>query len=110
MSKRIGTAIRCEEQRTSYLNQEYAKLIAILQQHGVEANDPCRGFFYWNIIYFLLLISTKVNRIQSDEEKVKEREEKDKTKAKIYLTMAEQSVLAKTLKQIYNEYEDYLND
>ena len=43
MSKRIGTAIRCEEQRTSYLNQEYAKLISLLQQHDIEANDPCKN-------------------------------------------------------------------
>ena len=41
MSKRIGTAIRCEEQRASYLNQEYAKLISVIQQHEVEPNDPC---------------------------------------------------------------------
>ena len=41
MSKRIGTAIRCEEQRTSYLNQEYAKLIGVLQQHDIDAGDPC---------------------------------------------------------------------
>ena len=42
MSKRIGTAIRCEEQRTSYLNQEYAKLIIVLQQHDIEPSDPCK--------------------------------------------------------------------
>jgi hypothetical protein len=44
MSKRIGTAIRCEEQRTSYLNQEYAKLIGVLQQHDIEVNDPGKNF------------------------------------------------------------------
>jgi hypothetical protein len=42
MSKRIGTAIRCEEQRTSYLNQEYARLLAVLQQQDIEAIDRCR--------------------------------------------------------------------
>lgn len=42
MSKRIGTAIRCEEQRTSYLNQEYAKLIGVIQQYDIEAADPCK--------------------------------------------------------------------
>jgi hypothetical protein len=45
MSKRIGTAIRCEEQRTSYLNNEYARLISVLQQHDIEANDPCIYIF-----------------------------------------------------------------
>jgi len=42
MSKRIGTAIRCEEQRTSYLNQEYAKLIQILQQHDIAVINLCK--------------------------------------------------------------------
>lgn len=44
MSKRIGTAIRCEEQRTSYLNQEYAKLIGALQQHDIDTNEPSKKF------------------------------------------------------------------
>ncbi|CAF3339478.1 unnamed protein product [Rotaria sp. Silwood1] len=82
MSKRIGTAIRCEEQRASYLNQEYAKLISVIQQHDIEANDRL------------------VNRIPNEDNE-KEREEKDQTKQKIYSTMVEQSVLAATLKQIY---------
>lgn len=47
MSKRIGTVIRCEEQRTSYLNQEYAKLISVLQQHDIEANDPCTNICFF---------------------------------------------------------------
>ncbi|CAF2331655.1 unnamed protein product [Rotaria sp. Silwood2] len=81
MSKRIGTAIRCEEQRTSYLNQEYAKLISVIQQHDIEAND-------------------RLNRAQNEDD-VKEREEKDQTKEKIYSTMVDQSMLAATLKQIY---------
>ncbi|CAF0725272.1 unnamed protein product [Rotaria sordida] len=81
MSKRIGTAIRCEEQRASYLNQQYAKLISVIQQHDIEAND-------------------RLTRIPN-EDNVKEREEKDRTKEQIYSTMIEQSVLAATLKQIY---------
>jgi hypothetical protein len=37
------------------------------------------------------------------EDKGKGREEKDRTKEKIYSTMVEQSLLAATLKQIYIE-------
>ncbi len=101
MSKRIGTAIRCEEQRTSYLNQEYAKLIGVLQQHDIDANDPCRNFqkIQFEFIFILFWI---VIRTQNDD-KVKEREEKDRTKEKLYSTMVEQSLLAATLKQIYTE-------
>jgi hypothetical protein len=54
MSKRIGTAIRCEEQRTSYLNQEYAKLISVLQQHDIDANDPCRNILKFNSKFFFV--------------------------------------------------------
>jgi hypothetical protein len=37
------------------------------------------------------------------EDKAREREEKDRTKEKLYSTMVEQSLLAATLKQIYTE-------
>ncbi|CAF1389084.1 unnamed protein product [Rotaria magnacalcarata] len=80
MSKRIGTAIRCEEQRASYLNQEYLKLISIIQQYEAEENDPA------NCI--------------PNEENTRERDQKDKKK-EIYITMAQQSPLAATLRQIY---------
>ena len=100
MSKRIGTAIRCEEQRTSYLNQEYAKLIAVLQQHDVDVNDPGKHFQF-NII-FIYEIFRLASSVQN-EDKAKEREENNRTKEKIYLAMAEQSLLAATLKQIYIE-------
>ena len=56
MSKRIGTAIRCEEQRTSYLNQEYAKLISVLQQHDIETTDPCRSKSNINSPHFDILL------------------------------------------------------
>ncbi|CAF3326035.1 unnamed protein product [Rotaria socialis] len=80
MSKRIGTAIRCEERRASYLNQEYLKLISVIQQHEAEPNDP-------------------LNRLPN-EENTRERDQKDNNK-EIYIIMAEQSPLAATLRQIY---------
>ncbi len=99
MSKRIGTAIRCEEQRTSYLNQEYAKLIIVLQQHDIEANDPGK---YLNQYCFLFFYFQSACSVQHDD-RTKDREENNRTKEKIYSTMAEQSLLAGTLKQIYIE-------
>jgi len=77
MSKRIGTAIRCEEQRKSYLNLEYAKLSNVLQQREIEEIDP-------------------LARTPNED-----RGEKGRTKDQIYTTMVEQSVLARILKQIY---------
>jgi len=38
-----------------------------------------------------------------NEKKPRDREEKDRTKEKIYSIMVEQSLLAATLKQIYTE-------
>jgi hypothetical protein len=57
MSKRIGTAVRCEEQRTSYLNQEYAKLISVLQQHDIDVNDPGKHFNSYSFLSIRFLIS-----------------------------------------------------
>ncbi|CAF0798929.1 unnamed protein product [Adineta steineri] len=79
MSKRIGTAIRCEEQRANYLNEEYAKLLAVLQQYDIDAADP-------------------LNR-KNEEGKAKE------TIEKLYVTMVQQSPLAATLKQIYTDLQ-----
>ncbi|CAF2999238.1 unnamed protein product [Rotaria socialis] len=84
MSKRIGTAIRCEERRASYLNQEYLKLISVIQQHEAEPNDP-------------------LNRLPN-EENTRERDQKDNNK-EIYIIMAEQSPLAATLRQIYMDLQ-----
>ncbi len=57
MSKRIGTAIRCEEQRAQYLNQEYAKLLFVLQQHDIEALDSCKHLknlnYYWYSLFYI---------------------------------------------------------
>lgn len=42
MSQRIGTAIRCEEQRVQYLKKEYDKLLTFIQPHEIAASDSCR--------------------------------------------------------------------
>lgn len=47
-----------------------------------------------------------MGRVQNDEEKTKEREEKDRHKEELYTKMAQNSVLADTLKKIYIRYHD----
>ena len=42
MSQRIGTAIRCEEQRVHYLKNEYDKLLTFIQPHEIAASDSCK--------------------------------------------------------------------
>lgn len=102
MSKRIGTAIRCEEQRTSYLNQEYAKLISVIQQHDVVPSDPCIFQSDWHS-HSLMFFSLVVVSSMPNEDRTREREETIRTRELIYSTMVEQSPLAATLKQIYIE-------
>ncbi|UJR33890.1 hypothetical protein I4U23_021310 [Adineta vaga] len=81
MSQRIGTVIRCEEQRVQYLTQEYNKLLAVLQQHEIEETDP-------------------LNRRQNREDASRD------TKELVYSAMTEQSPLAAMLKQIFLDLQD----
>ena len=53
-------------------------------------------FFFF---FFVLLVAS----LMQSEDRAREREEINRAREKLYTTMAEQSPLAATLKQIYNE-------
>ncbi|CAF1268804.1 unnamed protein product [Adineta ricciae] len=80
MSQRIGTAIRCEEQRVHYLKNEYDKLLTFIQPHEIAASDSS-------------------NRRQNEDDKAREIREQ------AYSMMAEESQLAATLKQIFTDLQ-----
>ena len=81
MSKRIGTAIRCEEQRASYLNHEYAKLTSVIQQYDIESMNPCTliVLIMKNSVVFFVFLSSYPQWFESSMTKIKSEIVKKKT-------------------------------